>query len=140
MDASRRHVIQYPTVRQIIRINQIQIDLKGGMFVPPFNLREEGGLALILDSISEPIYGTEPFPSIYNKAAALTWKIIVGHVFYDGNKRTAMLAGMALMHINHKPLRVTQEQIVNTAMQVAESYKNGYTTNDLSAWFFQHSS
>ncbi len=138
MDTSRRPVILYPSDRQIVRINKIQIDSKGGMFVPPFNLREEGSLDLILYAISEPVYNTEPFPSVYNKAAALAWKIIVGHIFHDGNKRTGLLAGLALMHINRKPVHVTQDQLVDVALLVAKSYKNGYTLDDFAAWFYKH--
>ncbi len=44
------------------------------------------------------VYEYEPFPDIFDKAAALLYCIIVFHPFVDGNKRTA-LWGTALMLI-----------------------------------------
>ena len=72
MDPTRRLIIHYPSEQQIVRINQIQIKSKGGLpFVPPFNYREGGPpLSLILDTISEPLYGVELYLGVSNKAAA----------------------------------------------------------------------
>lgn len=136
MDPTRRLIIQYPSEQQIVRINQIQIKLKGGLpFVPPFNYRDGGPpLSLILDTISEPLYGVEPYLGICNKAAALAWKIIEGHVFNDANKRTGMHAGIVLTKINHKPISTTSADVVDIALKVA----NGRcTVEELGIWFFR---
>lgn len=139
MDAPGRPLIIYPSARQIVRINQIQLELKGGLpFVPPFNLRRAGSLDSILYQISEPVYATHPFPSVYHKAAGLAWKIITGHVFHDGNKRTGMHAGLAMLRINHKTILVTDDELVDAALAVAESYRNDFTVDDLTAWLYWH--
>lgn len=47
-----------------------------------------------------PFFGQEQFPAIHDKAAALCRNIIEGHVFHDGNKRTALEACRLLYEIN----------------------------------------
>lgn len=140
MDASGRSLIQWPSVNQILRINRIQIDLKGGLYVPPFNLREENALESILYELREPVFGEYPFPSLFHKAAGLTWRISTRHIFWDGNKRTGMAAGMAMLRINQYKVHTTEGEIVNVALRIARARILGYTEEDLVAWFFRHAS
>jgi death-on-curing family protein len=122
---------------QIVRINKIQIELKGGLpFVPPFNYRPDAPtINLILDTISETIYGTELYLSVYNKAAALAWKINQGQAFNDANKRTGTLAGLALLNLNHKPVRASDSELVDIAVEVGTGR---CTIEELGVWLFKH--
>lgn len=89
MDTSGNSVILYPSCAQVLEMNKQLIDLKGGTYSPPFNLHSPGSVDLILDTIQEEIFNIEMYPGLYKKVAILIWKIIVGHIFTDGNKRKA---------------------------------------------------
>lgn len=55
---------------------------------------------LLLSAIARPFQtfdGMDLYPSPYDKAAALGESLIINHPFLDGNKRTAMLAMLALL-------------------------------------------
>ena len=80
------------------------------------------------------MYGTELYLSVYNKAAALAWKINAEHLFNDGNKRTGTLAGLALLNLNHKPIRATSAELIDIALQVAEGK---CTIEELGVWLFK---
>ena len=137
MDTTRRQVIQYPSEKQIARINQIQIELKGGLpFVPPFNYRPQAPtIPLILDTISEMIFGVELYVSLCNKAAALAWKINEGQVFNDANKRTGMSAAIAMMKINQQRIHASTTEIVDISIAVGTGR---CTAEELGVWFFRH--
>ena len=64
------------------------------------NFSKASSLEYILDAIQYPIYGVDKYPSLIEKAAALTWWIIEGHIFIDGNKRTGMQALIEFLEIN----------------------------------------
>lgn len=137
MDAPGRSLIQWPSVNQILRINRIQIDMKGGLYVPPFNLRVENALESILYELREPVFGEYPFPSLFHKAAGLTWRISTRHIFHDGNKRTGMAAGIAMLHLNRHVVRASEDEIVDVALRIAQSR---IAEEDLVAWFYRHTS
>lgn len=139
MDTPGYSVILYPSCTQVLEMNRQLIDLKGGEYSPPFNLRNPGSVDLILDTIQEEIFNTEMYPGLYKKVAILIWKIIVGHIFMDGNKRTGMMAGLFMMAANGRPVKATQDEIVKIALRIATYHETGFTENDLEEWLRQHS-
>jgi len=62
------------------------------------------------------------FPDLYQKAAYYADKIIKGHIFYDGNKRTAMKCMFYFLEINGaiKPEDLSNDEIVEMALSLAE--------------------
>jgi death-on-curing protein len=56
--------------------------------------------------------------NIFEKAALIAQRIIVGHIFHDGNKRTGMESCRLFLEMNGYDMRVDQE-VVNTAIQIA---------------------
>jgi death-on-curing family protein len=77
----------------------------------------------------------EFYLSVYNKAAALAWKIIAGHVFNDANKRTGMHAGIVLMKINQQQIHASTAEITDIAVAVGSDQ---CTTEELGVWFYRH--
>ena len=72
-----------------------------------YSIRDFGGATglrerdLLLSAIARPYQtfdGTDLYASPYEKAAALGESLIINHPFVDGNKRTAFLAMLALLH------------------------------------------
>ena len=79
------------TVADIVEINRRMISHFGGIFFQgDDNLANRGSLEYVLAEIYGSLYGQELYPDIFQKAGLIAWRIIVGHIFHDGNKRTGM--------------------------------------------------
>lgn len=74
----------------------------------------------VLEAIQAPeLFAVPLYPSLVEKAALLSWVIIDGHVFYDGNKRTGISALNAFLKTNGFALEVTTEEVVEIALEIA---------------------
>lgn len=92
----------------------------GGIFFSADdNLLNPGSLEHVLEEIHGSLFGQELHPSIYEKAAALGWRIIAGHVFYDGNKRTGMETCRLYLDLNGYEMRIDFEA-VDMALKIAK--------------------
>ena len=86
------------TLEDICEINLEWIVHYGGRYVAADrNLRNRAPLEYILAAIQYPVFGVQRFPRLIDKASALAWWIIEGHVFNDGNKRTGMQTAIELL-------------------------------------------
>jgi death-on-curing protein len=113
--------VRFPTREHIILINRRQIDAYGGMFIPPDNIKNNGSLEWVLDAIQYPLFTVNMYPTIAEKASALAWTIITGHVFHDGNKRTGMSAMDLLLRLNGYRLDAAHEEIVKIAIRAGSA-------------------
>lgn len=68
------------------------------------------------------------------KSAILAWTIIASHVFWDGNKRTGMSALETLLILNGYQLNVTDEEIEETAVRVADAIISDYSYEEFVRW------
>lgn len=138
MGATSSHLILYPTTTQIININRVQLSKTGEDFIEPDNLRLKDAVDTVLISIREPVYGVEMFPSLAEKAAALSWRIAGGHIFWEGNKRTGMMAGLFLLKINGVIPSIEQSKIIEIGEKVGTYKLCGYTREELTEWYKFH--
>lgn len=110
---------------EIIEINRQAIENFGGLsFAEPSNLKNENSLLYILEAIHTTYFGVELYPTILDKAAAVGWTIITGHVFNDANKRTGMLALQIFLELNGFDLQISglplDEDVIRIAERTAE--------------------
>lgn len=106
---------------EIIDMNRQAIQLFGGRpFIEPGNFANENSLLYILDAIHTSYFGYEPYPNVIEKAAAISWTIIVEHVFNDANKRTGMLACQVFLEINGLDLQIETMPIDDEVVGFAE--------------------
>jgi death-on-curing protein len=77
----------------------------------------------------------ELFPTPFDKAAALMESVIQRHPFVDGNKRTGLLAGAALLYVAGYDFAAPKAEMVETPVALAE---RGIGTEQLSRWFEAH--
>src|SRR5262245_14879052 len=126
--------IVYPTIEQICAINRRMIEVYGGTFLPPQNLLNPGSLDHTLVLIAHPVFGQMPYPSLYEKAAILMSHIITGHVFVDGNKRTAGHIALAFLRRNGAVV-FFDRTVADLAVQVATGEA---TYHDVLAWLHDH--
>lgn len=108
------------TISDIVEINRRMIAEFGGIFFEgDNNLANPGSLEHALEEIQGSLFGQDLYPSIIEKAAVLGCRIIVNHVFHDGNKRTGMEACRLFLDLNGYKMRIDLD-VVTIAVAVAE--------------------
>jgi death-on-curing protein len=91
----------------------------GGIFLPgDRNLANPGSLEHVLDAVQFPLFGQDAYPTLLKKAAAIAWRIIVGHVFHDGNKRTGMEACRLFLELNGCEMRI-DGAVIEVSLRIA---------------------
>lgn len=90
--------IVYLTANQIITINTIQIKT----FSPQeqMGVKEPGLLESTLLRPQQTLFEKDAYPSIYEKAVALTESLAKNHAFYNANKRTALASLIIFLRLN----------------------------------------
>ena len=111
------------TLDDICDINREWIRDYGGRYVDvDNNLHNRASLEYILDAIQYPIFGVQRFPTLIDKASALAWWIIEGHIFNDGNKRTGMQAAIELLELNDVVTNFDIDSVITISLAVADSH------------------
>jgi len=77
-----------------------------------------------------------PQPSLYVLAAGYAYGIAKGHVFHDGNKRTAYLVAVTFLEMNGIICAPDQESLVETMVSVADG---SMSEQKLAMWLSENS-
>jgi death-on-curing protein len=110
---------QILTVDDIVGINRRMIEVFGGLFTESDdNLMGPGSLEHALVEAQGSFFGQEPYPTVVKKAAMIGWRIIAGHLFHDGNKRTGIEVCYAILRLNGHQMQVDREAI-DIALRIA---------------------
>jgi death-on-curing protein len=126
----------FPTLENIVELNRQHIERSGGTYLLPDNLRNRASLEWVLDAIRHPLFGADPYPTLADKAALLTWVIIAGHVFHDGCKRTGMASLRIFVELNGFRIEATREERRDVALAIATSRttEGGYSREEFVQW------
>lgn len=120
------------TLDDVCRINREWIERYGGRYVAvDNNLCNRASLEYILTAIQYPIFGVELFPRLVDKASALAWWIIEGHVFNDGNKRTGMQSAIELLELNGAVTNFDIDSVIEISLAVAGGHISVEELTDL---------
>lgn len=112
---------QILTVDEIVEVNRRMIAVFGGLFLEgDNNLANPGSLEHVLEEAEGSLFGQELHPSIIEKAGVICWRIIVGHIFHDGNKRTGLEVCRLILELNGYQMQINRES-VEVALRVARS-------------------
>lgn len=106
----------YPTLKDALRLHDMVIAATGG----PNGVRDVGLLESALARPVTAFAGVELYPTLWEKAGALTHGVIKNHPFVDGNKRTAMVLGVTFLLMNGYMLEVSQDEFEATGLAAAE--------------------
>ena len=89
----------YLTTNQVIAINTVQIRL----YSPdePLGVKDPNLLDSAINRPKQSVFGSDAYPTIYEKAAALFESIAKNHAFHNANKRTALASLIIFLKINH---------------------------------------
>jgi death on curing protein len=118
-----------------IELIHIQIiDASGGSY----GVRDKERLLSALASMQQEVFGTELYPSIFEKAAVLMRGIIADHPFVDGNKRTAVMSALIFLNYNgYDTSGLKDQELEDFAVQVAVEKLD---VEAIAKWLETHSS
>jgi len=85
--------IRYLSEDEIVKLHLGVIGRYGGM---P-GVRDTGALASCVAQPKTAVFGEERFPTVFDKAAAYCFFIVRMHPFFDGNKRTGLVAAATFL-------------------------------------------
>lgn len=119
------------TLEQLLELHALVIHETGGSS----GLRDLGRLESAIATQTQSVFGEEIYPSLWHKAAAMIRGIIGDHPFVDGNKRTAMLAGLTFLRINGKTFKAPKGTIEDFAVEIATK-KLGVA--EIAEWLKEH--
>lgn len=106
----------WPTARDITGAHERALAATGGAA----GLRDAGGLESAIHRPLASFGGVELYAGLEPKVAALIESLIRNHPFVDGNKRTAMLVGLATLRVNGLSVIADDPDIEWVAVAVAE--------------------
>lgn len=82
-------------------------------------VRDPGLLESALARPQATTFGTDAYPSLEEKAAALLHSLARNHALVDGNKRLALAATIAFLGLNGRRLILTNDQAYTLVIDVA---------------------
>ncbi len=92
-------------------------------------VKDLGLVQAIADRPNQKLYGSFiPYPDVFAKAASIMEGIIRMHPFYDGNKRTALLAAIAYLELNGYKM-IVPLSAVRFTVNIAKTTKNDTESN-----------
>lgn len=103
------------SLEQLLEIHSLVVETTGGST----GLRDLGRLESAIATQTQNVFGEELYPSIVDKTAALIRGLIADHPFVDGNKRTAILAGLTVLKINSIEFAAKPGEIEDFAVKIA---------------------
>jgi len=131
-------MVRYLTEKEIVAINYYQIK----QFSPSedFGLKDPKALKVCVNQPKQVVFEKILYPTLYNKAAILFEMLINKHCFYNGNKRTAVMALYTFLKLNGVHLKSSNEAIADYAVSVAIKRGNERLTNEnIAHWIEIHS-
>lgn len=118
---------------QIVLLHDISLEYHGGGLP---GVKEPGRLSLIAEKPFMVSFGQELYPGLFYKAAVLMYGLIRSHCFFDGNKRTGVLATTTFLKLNGIKMIASNDEMFHIALAVA---KNEIDEQQLAIWLEQNS-
>jgi death-on-curing protein len=103
------------SLEDILLLHEFSIQDFGGAS----GVRDIGMLESAVSRLFQTFGGEELYPSPYEKAAALAESLIKNHPFIDGNKRTGVLAMIALLKEYNKDLNVENKDLYSFTISIS---------------------
>lgn len=123
--------MNYLTAAQILLIHSMIVDETGGLH----GVRDRHALESLVESEAQVVFGRELYPGVFHKAALYGYRIIMGHVFSDGNKRTGMTSAAICLENNGYQFYSEKGEIEQFALRVIEQKLEIQAIAD---WFEKH--
>jgi death on curing protein len=103
------------TKEVILRLHELSIlKYEGGN-----GTRDEGLMESAIARPYQTFGGEDLYPTVFEKAAATAESIIINHPFLDGNKRTGLLAMLAVLDNENFELSMSNGEIYNFIVKIS---------------------
>lgn len=76
-------------------------------------------LVYALEAVTGEIYGVDLYPTLEEKAAAVSHVIVTRHIFLDGNKRTALEVLFLILEMNGRTILASDDEFVELMERLA---------------------
>ena len=103
------------TIKIILRLHDLSIINYGGSQ----GIRDQGLMESAIARPYQTFGGEDLYPTVFEKAAALTESIIINHPFIDGNKRTGFLAMLIILEIGNLKITASNDTTYNFTIQIS---------------------
>jgi death-on-curing protein len=124
--------IRYLSVEDVLRIR----DRLAQQYGDSFDVLRFQQLLSALATPQQSLFGEEIFPTLCAKAGMLLTALVRNHPFWDGNKRIALAATVALLERNGYTLSVDQAEADRFTTRLATGAE---AAEEARAWVEQHS-
>ena len=122
----------YLTLEEILRLHFQLIEDFGGSH----GVRDEGRLHSIVKAPSQEVFGSEQYPSLFEKTAVYFRNIAGDHLFVDGNKRTAVtVCGIFLLR-NGRRLKADPIELEKFTLDTVTKH---YSVTKIAKWLEENS-
>ena len=122
----------YLTPQQVLFIHARLIATTGG----EHGVRDVGLLASAVARPQATFDGTDLYPDLFEKAAALMASLALNHPFVDGNKRTAIAAAALFLRQNGLRLETTNAELERFTLSVTNEH---LPISQIADWFRRYS-
>jgi death-on-curing protein len=120
------------TIRHVLILHELQIEKYGGLS----GIRDTGMLQSAIGRPFATFGGSDLYPDIFTKTAALIQSIIKNHPFLDANKRTAFVSAVTLLEMNEYSFMASNNEVVKYVLAVANE---NLTVDQISKWLKKYS-
>jgi death on curing protein len=124
--------MRYLTLAEVLHIHEGVIAQAGGLS----GVRDLSALESALSQPKASAGGTDAYPSLVEKAAALCYSLCSNHPFMDGNKRVSHAAMEVFLILNGREIRASVEEQEQLMLGVASGTRS---RAQLTAWLQEHS-
>lgn len=109
--------MRYLTVQELVAINTFVIQKYSPQ--EPVGIKEPGLLESAAFRPQASAFGEDAYPTVFEKAAALFESVAQNHVFFNGNKRTALESLAIFLRYNAYHFEMTAQDTIEFTVQVA---------------------
>ncbi|CAH1854872.1 type II toxin-antitoxin system death-on-curing family toxin [Convivina intestini] len=127
--------MRYVTPKELEFINQYAVESVGGT---NYGIQSMSSFETIIYQPQQVVFGQELYPDLWLKAAFVFQKITKKHVFFDGNKRTAIQAALYFLYLNGylpKDDKIINEDGEKVVMMVTNSPDSEEIMVTVAEWF-----
>jgi death on curing protein len=126
-------------VTEFLDLDGILVIATDAIGSPPL-VRDYGLLEAALARPAATVFGSDAYPTIHAKAAALLHSLAANYALVDGNKRLALLATYVFLDLNGHELNATQDAAYSLVISVADSTLSDVEkiAEQLAAWSRPH--
>lgn len=123
--------MRYLTLGEVLELHRRIIQQTGGAT----GVRNLGGLESAIAQPRITFGGTDLYPTLEAKAAALCFFIVQNHPFFDGNKRSGHAAMETFLVLNGREIKALVDEAEEIILKVASG---NCSLDELVVWLREH--